>query len=107
MAILNRFSAILLCCDSTHNFASRCGISGDSRPASLGIVRLAIRDSVPLSPKWCDVPPLVLVSHRHICAIPYFAMYRASIKTSTREFCDSIATSIARYDKYRCWRLAL
>ena len=27
-------------------FASRCGISGDSRPAILGIVRFAIRDSV-------------------------------------------------------------
>ena len=30
-------------------FASRCGISGHSRPAILGIVRFAIRDSVPLS----------------------------------------------------------
>ena len=30
-------------------FASRCGISGDSRPAILGIVRFVIRDSVPLS----------------------------------------------------------
>ena len=49
MAILNRCSAILLHCDSTHVFASRCGISGDSRPAILGIVRFAIRDSVPLS----------------------------------------------------------
>ena len=49
MAILNRFSAILLYCDSTHFSASRCGISGDSRPAILGIVRSAIRDSVPLS----------------------------------------------------------
>ena len=48
MAILNRFSAILLYCDSTHFFASRCGISGDSGPAILGIVRFAIRDSVPL-----------------------------------------------------------
>ena len=44
MAILNRFSAILLYCDSTRFFASRCGISGDSRPAILGIVRFAIRD---------------------------------------------------------------
>ena len=35
----------------TRNFcASRCGISGDSGPAILGIVRFAIRDSVPLSP---------------------------------------------------------
>ena len=49
MAILNRFPAILLYCDSTHLFASRCGISGDSRPEILGIVRFAIRDSVPLS----------------------------------------------------------
>ena len=48
MAILNRFSAILLYCDSTHFFASRCRISGDSGPAILGIVRFAIRDSVPL-----------------------------------------------------------
>ena len=30
MAILSRFSAILHYCDSTHFFASRCGISGDS-----------------------------------------------------------------------------
>ena len=49
MAILNRFSAILLYCGSTHFFASRCGISGDSRLAILGIVRFAIRDSVPPS----------------------------------------------------------
>ena len=42
------FPAILLCCDSTQFSASRCGISGDSRPAILGIVRFAIRDSVPL-----------------------------------------------------------
>ena len=48
MAILNRFSAILLYCDATHFLASRCRISGDSRPAILGIVRFAIRDSVPL-----------------------------------------------------------
>ena len=44
-------SAILLDCDSTHVFffASGCGMSGDSRPAILGIVQFAIRDSVPLS----------------------------------------------------------
>ena len=47
--ILNLFSANLLYCDSTHLFASRRGIPGDSRPAILGIVRFAIRDSVPLS----------------------------------------------------------
>ena len=49
MAILNRFSAILLFCDPTHVFASSCGISDDSRPAIMGIMRFAIRDSVPLS----------------------------------------------------------
>ena len=52
MAILNQFSAILLCCDSTQLSASRCGISVDSRPAMLGIVRFAIRDSVVLSQKF-------------------------------------------------------
>ena len=51
MATLNRFSAILLYCDSTRFFASRCGISGDSRPAILGIVRFTICDSVLLSAK--------------------------------------------------------
>ena len=46
MAILNKFSAILVYCDSTQFFACCCGMSGDSRPAILGIVRFAIRDSV-------------------------------------------------------------
>ena len=27
----------------------------------------------------------------------------APTKTSTKYFCDTIATSIARYEKYRCW----
>ena len=44
MAILNRFSAIVLYCDPAPAFASRCKISGDFRPAILG----SIRDSVPL-----------------------------------------------------------
>ena len=53
-------------------------------------------------------PPWYLVLHRHICAIPHFATYRAivvryPIKTSTKMFCDTIATRIARYEKYRCW----
>ena len=53
-------------------------------------------------------PPYYLVSQRYICAIPHFATYRAiivpyPIRTSTKEFCDTIATSIARYEKYRCW----
>ena len=49
MVVLNRFSAILLHGDSDQCCASRCGNSGDSRPAILRIVRFAIRDSVPLS----------------------------------------------------------
>ena len=52
--------------------------------------------------------PWFLVSHRHICAIPHFATYRAIIvryptKTGTKEFCDTIVASIARYAKYRYW----
>ena len=48
-------------------------------------------------------PSWYLVSHRHICAIPHFATYREiimryPIKTSTKEFCDTIATSIVRYE---------
>ena len=61
-------------------------------------------------PKWCDItPPLVhLVSRRRICAIPQFATCRAIIvryptKTSTGWFCDTFATSIVRYEEYRCW----
>ena len=61
-------------------------------------------------PKWCDTkPPWYLVSHRHICAIPRFTTYRTIVvryhltKTSTKEFGDTIAASIARYEKYRCW----
>ena len=48
MAILNRFSAILLYREPTHFLLLRCGISGDSRPAIPGIVRFTMRDSVPL-----------------------------------------------------------
>ena len=61
-----------------------------------------------ISPKRCDTPPWYLILHRHIYAIPHFATYRAIIvryptKTSTKYFCDTIATSIARYEKYRYW----
>ena len=50
LATLNRLSAILHDCDSTHVFASCCGISGYSRPTIPGTVRFTIRDSVPLRP---------------------------------------------------------
>ena len=70
--------------------------------------RAILFKEVSTPPKWCDTPPWELVSHRHISAIPHFATYRAiivryPIRTSTKEFCDTIATSIARYEKYRCW----
>ena len=49
MEILNRFSAILLTANQ-QKIACPCGkFSGHSRPAILGIVRFAIRDSMPLS----------------------------------------------------------
>ena len=59
------------------------------------------------SPKWCDTPPPLVLSftQAHLCD---FATYRAiivryPIKASTKEFCDTIAASIARYEKYRYW----
>ena len=41
-------------------------------------------------PKWCDTPPWYLILHRHICAIPHLATYRAitvrhPIKTKKQE----------------------
>ena len=48
MAILNRFSPRVYFTAIRLVFASRRGIFGDSRPAILGIVRFAIRASVPL-----------------------------------------------------------
>ena len=50
-------------------------------------------------------PPLILTSHRHICAIPHFARYRAIIARYPifKKRRDTIATSNARYGKYRCW----
>ena len=54
-------------------------------------------------------PPLLL-SFTQVCAIPHVATNRAiivryPIETSTKLFlfCDAIAASIARYEKYRCW----
>ena len=54
-------------------------------------------------------PPLVLSFRQaHLCDTPCCYISRencaiCSIKTSTKTFCDTIATSIARYEKYRCW----
>ena len=43
LAILNRFTSMLVHGDSAQFCASRCGHSGDSNPAILGIVRFSIR----------------------------------------------------------------
>ena len=58
----------------------------------------------------CRKRALVLSSHRHICHLcdtPFCNMspiiVRYPMKTSTKELCETIATNIARYDKYRCW----
>ena len=54
-------------------------------------------------------PPLALSFRQaHLCDTPFCNIYRAIIvrypkKTSTKEFCDTIAASIARYEKYRSW----
>ena len=85
-------------------------ISRDAAIISLrypNIARCCLREVRAAPPKWCDPPPWHLVSHRRIFAIPHFATYcaimvRYPIKTSAKEFCDTIATSIARYEKYRC-----
>ena len=42
------------------------------------IARYFLRE-VSAPPNWCDTPPWHLVLHRHICAIPHFATYRAII----------------------------
>ena len=88
-----------------------------SGPISRGIAILSVRYPISrdtfqgrlaLPQNGAIRPPWYLVSEGHICAIPHFATYRAiivryPIKTSTKCFCDTIATSIVRYEKYRCW----
>ena len=53
-------------------------------------------------------PPWCLLLHRHMSAIPHFTTYRAMPvryprKTSTKMLCNTIAESIARFEKYCCW----
>ena len=61
--ILNRFSMILLYCNSTHSCDSRCEISGDSAPVVLrecpGIVSYAV-PSCACAYFWCVVFLLVV-----------------------------------------------
>ena len=53
--------------------------------------------------------PLVLnFTQTHLCDTPFCNISRDNCaiphkKTSTKEFCDTIATSITRYKKYRYW----
>ena len=73
----------------------RCPIPRDTFSRSLAAPQSG---AIPLSP-WC------LVSHRHICAIPHCATYRAIIVRypikKNKQFADTLATSIARCEKYR------
>ena len=64
-------------------------------------------------PKMVRHRPLVLTfTQGHLCDTPFCNILRDHCaiplcdtppKTSTKKFCNTIATSIARYDKYRCW----
>ena len=53
-------------------------------------------------------PALALnFTRTHLCDTPFCNVSRDNCaiptETSTKEFCDTIATSIARYEKDRCW----
>ena len=75
--------------------------------AIAAIPHMISRDTFEVStPPKSRYPLLYLISHRHIYAIPHFAACRAIIvryptKNNTKKLCDTIATSIARYEKYR------
>ena len=74
------------------------------------IARYFLRE-VSAPPKWYDTPHLGTLFHTGTSVrYPHFATYCAIIvryppqkKTSTKQFCDTLATSIARYEKYCCW----
>ena len=59
-------------------------------------------------PNWCDTPTLALsFTQAHLCDTP-IATYPAIIvrypnQNKHQQVCDTIATSIARYEKYHCW----
>ena len=72
------------------------------------ILRDTFLREVSTPPKRCDTPPLVLsFTHAHLCDTPFCNVSRDNVryhmKTSTKQFCDTIATSVARYEKYRYW----
>ena len=57
-------------------------------------------------PQMVRHPPWYLVRQAHLCDTPFCYIWRHTcaipIKTNTKDFCDTIATSIARHEKYRC-----
>ena len=72
------------------------------------IARCFLRE-VSTPPKWCDTPPLVLnFTQTHPWDTPFCNVSRAIVvpphkNKHERVLRDTIATSIARYEKYRCW----
>ena len=59
-------------------------------------------------PKWCDTPPLALsFTQTHLCDTPFCNVSRDNCaiphENKHENVCDTIATSIARYENYRCW----
>ena len=98
--------------------ANTCSFSGIRTHTSTGLV--APYHAI-LRYYRCDAPyrailfqedyryPLLVLSfaQAHLCDTPFCYISRTScaipIKSSTKEFRDPIATSIARYEKYRCW----
>ena len=72
------------------------------------LLRDTFSGKLALPPKWRDAPPLILSFHTDTCAIPHFCYVSRDNcaiphKTRMKEFCDTIAASIAREEKYRCW----
>ena len=58
-------------------------------------------------PKWCDTLSWHLVSHRHICAIPHYATYRAIIVRYPHKNKHERVLRYYRY-KYRAiWKVSL
>ena len=63
------------------------------------ITRYFLRE-VSISRKWCDTPPpWYLMLHRHICAIPHFATYRAIILRDAPH--ENKYERVLRYYRYK------
>ena len=90
-----------------------CGLSG---PISGDIVILSLIPHIAryflrevcTPPKWCDTPTLVLsFTQAHLCDTRFCNVSRHNcailISKSTKELCDTTATSITRYEIFRCW----